>query len=82
MKIVKASSKYTRLHYKGCTADDSKTTSQPIAERVLQEAKDLLKHTARNVTALVCALVFSEGTHFNNFINKHLQLSPLKFRKN
>ncbi|MGQ0738727.1 MAG: helix-turn-helix domain-containing protein [Bacteroidota bacterium] len=57
-----------------------KTTSQIIAERVLQEAKILLKHSPWNVSEIACALGFAETTHFNNFFKKHVQLSPLKFR--
>ena len=57
-----------------------KTTSQIIAERVLQEAKILLKHSPWNVSEIAFALGFSETTHFNNFFKKHVQLSPLKFR--
>jgi AraC-like DNA-binding protein len=58
-----------------------KTTSQLIAERVLQEAKILLKHSAWTVSEIAYALGFREVTHFNNFFKKHMQLSPLKFRK-
>lgn len=57
-----------------------KTTSQIIAERVLQEAKILLKHSDWNVSEIAYALGFTEPTHFNNFFKKHTQLSPLKFR--
>ncbi len=57
-----------------------KTTSQIIAERILQEAKILLKHSAWSVSEIAFALGFTEVTHFNNFFKKHLQLSPLKFR--
>lgn len=57
-----------------------KTTSQIIAERVLQEAKILLKHSPWNVSQIADALGFTETTHFNNFFKKHIQLSPLKFR--
>lgn len=57
-----------------------KTTTQVIAERVLQEAKILLKHSAWNVTEISDALGFTEVTHFNNFFKRHVQLSPLKFR--
>ena len=57
-----------------------KTTSQIIAERVLQEAKILLKHSPWNVSEIGYALGFTEVTHFNNFFKKHVQLSPLKFR--
>lgn len=57
-----------------------KTTSQVIAERVLQEAKILLKHSNWSVSEIAYALGFKEVTHFNNFFKKHTQLSPLKFR--
>jgi AraC-like DNA-binding protein len=57
-----------------------KTTSQLIAERILQEAKILLKHTSWSVAEIAYALGFTEPTHFNNFFKKHIQLSPLKFR--
>ena len=57
-----------------------KTTSQVIAERVLQESKILLKHSPWNVSEIAYALGFTEATHFNNFFKKHTDLSPLKFR--
>lgn len=57
-----------------------KTTSQMIAERILQESKILLKHSAWNVSEIGHALGFTETTHFNNFFKKHTSLSPLKFR--
>ena len=57
-----------------------KTTSQIIAERILQESKILLKHSNWSVSEIAYALGFNEVTHFNNFFKKHVQLSPLKFR--
>jgi len=57
-----------------------KTTSQLIGERVLQEAKTLLKRSEWNVSEISYALGFKEVTHFNNFFKKNVQLSPLKFR--
>jgi AraC-like DNA-binding protein len=57
-----------------------KTTSQIIAERILQESKILLKHSKWNVSEIAFALGFTEVTHFNSFFKKHVQLSPLKFR--
>ena len=57
-----------------------KTTSQIIAERILQEAKVLLKHSSWPVAAIADALGFTEVTHFNNFFKKHVDQSPLKFR--
>jgi len=57
-----------------------KTTSQIIAERILHEAKILLKHSAWSISEIAFALGFTEVTHFNNFFKKHVQLSPMKFR--
>lgn len=57
-----------------------KTTSQIIAERILKEAKILLKQTAWNVSEISYLLGYSELTHFNNFFKKHMQISPVKFR--
>lgn len=58
-----------------------KTTSQHIAERLFQESKVLLKHTAWNVSEIAFALGFNEVTHFNNFFKKNQALSPLQYRK-
>lgn len=57
-----------------------KTTTQIISERVLDEAKILLKQTSWSVSEIAYALGFTEVTHFNNFFRKHLNTSPLKFR--
>lgn len=57
-----------------------KTTTQIIAERVLQEAKIMLKHSTWNVAEIAFALGFTEVTHFNNFFKKHTVMSPSKFR--
>lgn len=61
-------------------ATTDKTTTQLIAERVLQESKILLKHSNWSVSEIAFALGFTEVTHFNNFFKKHVQLNPLKFR--
>ncbi len=57
-----------------------KTTTQIIAERILQEAKIMLKHSNWNVAEIAYALGFSEVTHFNNFFKKHTLGSPSRFR--
>ena len=57
-----------------------KTTTQVIAERVVQEAKILLRHSRWSVAEIAYALGFSEATHFNNFFKKHAGISPRKFR--
>ena len=57
-----------------------KTTTQIIGERILQEAKIMLRHSNWNVSEIADALGFTEVTHFNNFFKKQLQTSPVKFR--
>ncbi|OXA83822.1 helix-turn-helix domain-containing protein [Flavobacterium hercynium] len=57
-----------------------KTTSEIITERILQEAKILLKHTDWNVSEIAYSLGFEEPTHFNNFFKKNIQLTPTQFR--
>jgi AraC family transcriptional activator of pobA len=59
-----------------------KTTSQLISERLLQEAKIMLKQSKWNISEIAYSLGFQEVTHFNNFFKKHTFLSPSKFRKN
>ena len=58
----------------------NKTTSQIIAERLLQESKILLKHSDWYVSDIAYSLGFTEVTHFNNFFKQHLRQNPLKFR--
>lgn len=58
-----------------------KTTTQIIAERILQESKILLKQTTLNVSEISYALGYTEPTHFNNFFKKNTEMSPSTFRK-
>ncbi len=57
-----------------------KTTTQIIAERVVQEAKVLLSQSSWNVSEVAYALGFSEVTHFDNFFKKHAGVTPSTFR--
>jgi len=58
----------------------NKTTTQVISERLLQEARVLLRHNNLSVADIAYVLGFAEATHFNNFFKKHTQASPTKFR--
>lgn len=58
-----------------------KTTSQLIAERLLQEAKALLKQSNWGNSDIAFSLGFTEVTHFNNFFKKHMGMSPMKFKQ-
>lgn len=57
-----------------------KTTTQIISERILLEAKVLLKHSTWNVSEIAYALGFNEATHFDNFFKKNVQMSPMKYK--
>jgi AraC-like DNA-binding protein len=58
-----------------------KTTTQIIADRIVQESKILLKHSNWQVAEIAYALGFTEVTHFNNFFKKHTQINPSTFRQ-
>ncbi len=58
-----------------------KTTSQVVSDRILHEAKILLKHTNMNISEIAYALGFTEATHFNSFFKKRVEISPSKFRR-
>ena len=57
-----------------------KTTTDLISNRVLQEAKILLKQTNWNVSEIAYCLGFEEVAHFSNFFKKQTQVAPLNFR--
>ena len=57
-----------------------KTTTALILERIVQEAKILLKHTDWNISEIAYCLGFEEPAHFNNLFKKHTNLTPKSFR--
>lgn len=61
-------------------ATTQKTTTHVIAQRIVQEAKSLLKHSNWNVSEITYSLGFEETSHFNNFFKKHVGQTPLQFR--
>jgi AraC-like DNA-binding protein len=58
-----------------------KTTTSLIGQRVLQEAKILLRHSNWNVSEVAWCLGFEEVAHFSNFFRKHTGFSPNAFRE-
>jgi AraC family transcriptional activator of pobA len=58
-----------------------KTTSQLIAERILLEARGLLKHTDWNISEIAWCLGFEELPHFINFFKKSAETTPKAFRQ-
>lgn len=56
------------------------TTTELIGQRVVQEAKILLRQTDWNVSEIAYSLGFEQVAHFSNFFKKHTSLAPLAFR--
>lgn len=57
-----------------------KTTTGIISNRIIQEAKILLRQTNWNVSEIAFCLGFEELAHFSNFFKKQTALTPLAFR--
>ncbi|PAW94681.1 AraC family transcriptional regulator [Mucilaginibacter sp. MD40] len=57
-----------------------KTTTHHITERLITEAKALLRHTNWNVSEISYSLGFDEPAHFNNFFKKRTKTTPTSFR--
>lgn len=57
-----------------------RTTTEVIRNRILQEAKILLKQTNWTVSEIAYCLGFEEVAHFSNFFRKHTELTPISFR--
>ncbi|KFF12405.1 helix-turn-helix transcriptional regulator [Chryseobacterium soli] len=57
-----------------------KTTTELIADRLIQEAKILLRQTKWNVSEISYALGFEEIAHFSNFFKRKTSFTPLEFR--
>jgi AraC family transcriptional regulator, transcriptional activator of pobA len=58
-----------------------KTTSQLINERLLQEAKILLKSTNWTITEIAWSLGFEEANHFSSFFKTRAGITPNNFRQ-
>jgi AraC family transcriptional regulator, transcriptional activator of pobA len=59
-----------------------KTTRDLIHERVIAEAKTLLRQTDWNVSEIAYALGFDYPSHFNKYFRQATEVSPLDFRAN
>lgn len=58
-----------------------KTTTEHIFERLVSEAKILLKYTDWSISEISYVLGFEDQAHFNHFIKKHTQRSPTSLRE-
>ncbi len=57
-----------------------KTTTAHIAERMVTEARALLKHTTWNVSEISYSLGFAQPSHFTYFFKKQTKLTPTSLR--
>ncbi|SFB70400.1 AraC-type DNA-binding protein [Flexibacter flexilis DSM 6793] len=57
-----------------------KTTSMLIAERILQEACSLLRHTDWNISEIGYCLGFEEPSHFIAFFKRSMDVTPKVYR--
>ncbi|MDF2193200.1 response regulator transcription factor [Paraflavitalea sp. CAU 1676] len=57
-----------------------KTTRAIIQERVLAEARALLRNTNWNIAEIAYALGFEYPSHFNKYFKQFTNLTPLEFR--
>ncbi|WP_205508606.1 AraC family transcriptional regulator [Longitalea arenae] len=57
-----------------------KTTTEHIFDRIISEAKVLLKHTDWNISEIGYCLGFEEPAHFNHFFKKQTSMTPSAFR--
>jgi AraC family transcriptional activator of pobA len=56
------------------------TTTKIISDRILQEAKIMLKNSDWTVSEISYSLGFEEVAHFSNFFKKRTAVTPLAFR--
>lgn len=62
-------------------AATGKTTSQLLAQRLVQEARALLLHTNWSIGQIGYCLGFDEQTHFTYFFKRHAQCTPTAVRQ-
>lgn len=58
-----------------------KTASAVITEKLVREAKTLLRHTVADVAQIAWQLNFASPAHFNRFFKRETGLTPLAFRR-
>ncbi len=60
--------------------NSGKTTTELINDRLIREAKILLKETDWNISEIGYSLGFEELAHFSNFFKKQTTVTPISFR--
>ena len=61
--------------------ETGKTTTELIFERLIAEAKGMLKHSNMNIAEISYALGFEDQANFTTFFRKRTDLSPSAFRQ-
>lgn len=59
-----------------------RTAYRHITDKLLQEARTLIRHTPADLTEIAYQLNFSGPAHFSKFFKKHTGLTPGEFRRN
>lgn len=58
-----------------------RTAYRHITDKLLQEARTLIRHTPADLTEIAYQLNFSGPAHFSKFFKKHTGLTPGEFRR-
>ena len=61
--------------------NSGKNTNWHIQQKIIMEAKMLLKNTDWSVAEIGYALGFENPPYFNNYFKKHTEMTPLSYRK-
>ena len=57
-----------------------KTAKELISEKIIQEAKKLLKYSSDDISEIAYTIGFEEPTHFIRFFKKHSSMTPKEYR--
>ena len=58
-----------------------KTVNNWITEKIVAEAKSLLRRSSEPIQEVASLLGFKNAAHFSRFFKKHAEVSPSVFRK-
>jgi AraC family transcriptional activator of pobA len=85
LRTAQAFASYLAVHVnylnRRLKAATGKTTSQLLAERLVQEARALLLHTDWPIADISYCLGFEEATYFTQFFRRHTQGTPSQVRQ-
>ncbi|ACU61266.1 transcriptional regulator, AraC family [Chitinophaga pinensis DSM 2588] len=79
-KFADALSIHTNYLNRAVKKATGKTTTEHIFERLISEAKILLRHSDWSIAEISFALGFEDPAHFNHFFKKQTQVTPTAFR--